>query len=108
MGEREGDVQAHTWLSGIRAALLGSPGPSIHAHFQIFSKSASLEVLFSFLKSEFIKNSIKVPRSTKMSFVLEVQNTTAKLGSSEAVFCVSRIKSFNRGGFQIQQVLVTL
>lgn len=84
------------------AALRGSAGPSIHAHFQIFPRSASLEVLFSFLESEFTRKAIKAARSAKMHFVLEVQNTTAKLGGSKPALCVSTIKSFIRGGFHIQ------
>lgn len=103
---REGGMFRHTPV--ITAAPVGSAGPRTHAHGQIFSKSASLEVLFSFLDNEFIRKAIKAPTSTKMYFVLQVQNTTAKLGSSKAVFYVSTIKGFIRGGFQIQSVLVIL
>lgn len=107
-GEREGDVHSHTWLTAITAALAGSPRPQIHAHCQIFSKNTSLEVLFSFLNSEFLRKAIKAPTSTKMYFVLKVESTTPKLGSPKAVLCVSTIKGFIRGGFHIQQVLVIL
>lgn len=98
-GEREGDVHSHTWLTAITAALVGSPRPQIHAHCQIFSKNTSLEVLFSFLDSEFLRKAIKAPTSTKMYFVLKVESTTPKLGSPKAVLCVSTIKGFIRGGF---------
>lgn len=69
-GEEGRDLQTHTWLMVITAALQGS-----RIRCQVFSTSRSLGAHFHVFDSKFIRKNIKALTRMKMYFVLEVQNT---------------------------------